>query len=312
MMRAPGSVATAVRRSDGTIAVQQFPYRSLIEKYPWLKTPILRGAVGLVDMMYIGIKTLNYSAEVAMEEVEAKKEPSNGDGTPLPKTEQSQWALIGSLVLALGMGVLIFFATPLYLTTTLFDLSQQAMVFNLVTGLIRITLFLAYLGAISMMRDIKRLFQYHGAEHKAVFAFELNADLVPTSVALQSRFHPRCGTSFLLIVMFVAILSFAVLDWFVLSWIGELTLVVRLATHLPFIPIVGGLSYEVIKFSAKHAATWWGRVLVAPGLWLQRITTSEPDHSQIEVAIVALKSALGMSPAPAEAPQTSHTTAASV
>lgn len=154
-------------------------------------------------------------------------------------------------------------------------------------------MFLVYLLSISLLKDIKRLFQYHGAEHKSVFAFELNVPLQPPSVAKLSRFHPRCGTSFLLIVMFVAVLSFAVLDALLISWLGELTLIVRLATHLPFLPVVAGLSYEIIRFSAKHAATWWGRILVAPGLWLQSVTTREPDASQIEVAIVALRCALG-------------------
>jgi uncharacterized protein YqhQ len=143
------------------------------------------------------------------------------------------------------------------------------------------------------MKDIQQLFRYHGAEHKSVFAYELKGILVPGSVTKYSRFHPRCGTSFLLIVAFVAILSFSLLDAFMLIFLARITLPIRLLTHLPFIPIVGGLAYEIIKFSAKHGTTWWGKTLIAPGLWLQHITTKEPTEPQIEVALVALKCALG-------------------
>jgi uncharacterized protein YqhQ len=150
------------------------------------------------------------------------------------------------------------------------------------------------MGGISLMKDIQRLFRYHGAEHKSVFAYELKGMLIPRSVINYSRFHPRCGTSFLLIVAFVAILSFSLLDAFMLTFIAKITLPIRFLTHLPFIPIVGGLAYEIIKFSAKHGTTWWGRILIAPGLWLQHITTKEPTELQIEVALVALKCALGL------------------
>jgi uncharacterized protein YqhQ len=201
---------------------------------------------------------------------------------------------MATLVFALALGIGIFFVTPLFLASFLFDVEQTALAFNLVAGAIRISILVGYLGAISLMPDIKRLFQYHGAEHKAVFAFELNDELSPAIVKKHTRFHPRCGTSFLLIVMFVAIVSFAILDSFLIKWFGEMTLLLRLGTHLPFIPVVGGIAYEFIKFSAKHSATWWGRIVVAPGLWLQKITTKEPDESQLEVALVALRCAMGL------------------
>jgi uncharacterized protein YqhQ len=175
-----------------------------------------------------------------------------------------------------------------------FRLDQNAFAFNLIAGGVRIGILLAYLTLISMLKDIHRLFQYHGGEHKAVFAFELNDNLIPATVQRRSRFHPRCGTSFLLIVMFVAIILFAFLDLAVKQIAGTITLPLRLITHLPFIPVVGGISYEIIKFSAKHSVTWWGKTLIAPGLWLQRITTKEPDDKQVEVAIVALRCALGL------------------
>ena len=295
MMRAPGSVATAVRRMNGEIVVAHERYSSLNERWKLQKVPIVRGAIGLIDMMYLGIKTLNWSAEMAMLDAEALEVKSNGkagdNGQPKSK---SKAALVLTLIVALTIGVGIFFVTPLFLTTRLFQLEQTALAFNLVSGAIRISILLLYLGAISMMKDIRRLFQYHGAEHKAVFTFELNDELISSVAQQHTRFHPRCGTSFLLIVMFVAIISFALLDWLLIGWFGQMTLLLRLATHLPFIPVVGGVAYEFIKFSAKHSATWWGRIIVAPGLWLQKITTKEPNEGQLDVALVALKCALGL------------------
>ena len=291
MMRAPGSVATAVRRANGDIVVKQESYRSVVEKYKILKLPVLRGAVGLVDMMYLGIKTLNYSAEIAMLDLETEESRKNGK----PKKKgQSSWALAGTLVLALALGIGIFFVLPIVVTTNVFQFEQNALAFNLTAGVIRIAILLGYLSVIALSKEIQRLFQFHGAEHKTVFAFELSDRLDPQIVLGRSRFHPRCGTSFLLIVMFVAILAFSLLDAVMIRLVGNLTMVTRLLTHLPFIPVVGGISYEVIKFSAQHTTTWWGKLLIAPGLWLQRITTREPDQSQTEVAIVALKCALGL------------------
>lgn len=295
MMRAPGSVATAVRRSGGEIVVKKDHYASLNEKYGLRKIPIVRGAVGLIDMMYLGIRTLNWSAEIAMVDAEEAEGKTQGKSRKNRKPGgQSNLALIGTLVFALALGIGIFFVTPLFLASILFDVEQTAVTFNLVAGAIRIAILLGYLSLISLMRDIKRLFQYHGAEHKAVFTFELNDELSPSVAQTHTRFHPRCGTSFLLIVMFVAIVSFAILDSFLIQWFGEMTFLLRLVTHLPFIPVVGGIAYEFIKFSAKHSATWWGSVIVAPGLWLQKITTKEPDESQLEVALVALRCALGI------------------
>ncbi len=297
MMRAPGSVATAVRRANGQIVVQHQEYKSVTEKYKWLNVPILRGAVGLIDMMYLGIKTLNFSAEIAMLDVETEKIKKNGKASEnnsenRTKT-QSKLALVATLVFALALGISVFFVVPLYLTTKVFAIEQTAMMFNLVAGAIRITILLLYMAGISLMKDIQQLFRYHGTEHKSVFAYELKGLLVQESVIKYSRFHPRCGTSFLLIVAFVAILSFSLLDAFLLIFIGKITLSIRLLTHLPFIPVVGGLAYEIIRFSAKHGTTWWGKTLIAPGLWLQHITTKEPTEPQIEVALVALKCALG-------------------
>ncbi len=294
MMRAPGSVATAVRRANGKIIVQQLKYQSVTEKYKWLAKPILRGAVGLIDMMYLGIKTLNFSAEIAMLDEKEKESKTNGKEKKNDKPKaQSNFALAITLIFALALSVGIFFILPLYLTTKVFEIEQTAALFNIVAGIIRIAILLCYMIAISFMKDIKQLFRYHGAEHKSVFAYELKAVLEPETVKTYSRFHPRCGTSFLLIVAFVAIFSFSILDSILIYFLGSISLPIRLLTHLPFIPVVGGISYEIIKLSAKHSNSLWGKILIAPGLFFQKITTKEPDLLQIEVALIALKCALG-------------------
>ena len=294
MMRAPGRIATAVRRSNGDIVVKKREYRSLAERSKIFKLPILRGAVGLIEMMFIGIETLNFSTEVAMHDIELKNR-SNGNGTPVKKKKsESTVRLVVTVLLALLLGVAVFFITPLFITTKLFNIEQKAFSFNLTAGAIRLGILLVYLIAISLLKDVKRLFQYHGAEHKAVFTFESQGDLTIDSAKGYTRFHPRCGTSFILIVMLVSIFLFSVIDSVLLLWLGKISLPLRLLTHLPLIPFVGGVSYEFIRWSAKRSTTALGKFLVAPGLWLQRITTNEPDPSQIEVALVALTCALGV------------------
>lgn len=293
MMRAKGMIATAVRRANGEIVVKKMPFTSVMEKYPSLNKPIIRGAVGLVEMMYIGISTLNYSAEIAMQD-EAVKDRADGD--TIKKNEevkgQSKLALTATLIFSLALGVGLFFFLPLFAATQFFDVSQKPLQFNLVSGAIRISILLGYLYSISKMKDVHRLFQYHGAEHKAVFAFEQNAPLTVQSAITYTRFHPRCGTSFVLQVMLIAILLFSIMDTMLLQFIHEITLPIRLATHIPFIPVLGGISYEFLKFSAKHSNSAMGKIFVAPGLWLQKITTEEPDESMMEVSLAAIKAAL--------------------
>jgi uncharacterized protein YqhQ len=288
MMRAPGMVATAVRRADGAIVIRKEPHRSLVDRFPLLKLPVLRGAIGLVEMLVIGVRTLNFSAEVAMQS------PREGTGNSGRETSlKEKLALGATLLVAFIAGAALFFATPLVVATFLFSVDQDPLGFNLVAGAIRIAIFLSYLLVISRMKEIGRLFMYHGAEHKAVFAFEKGLDLTVEESAEQSRFHPRCGTSFLLVVMLVAIALFALLDVILIGLFGEITLPTRLIAHLPLIPVVGGVSYEFIKLSAKKSQTAVGRLIVAPGLWLQRITTNEPDSDQLQIALTALRAALG-------------------
>ncbi|HLB01142.1 MAG TPA: DUF1385 domain-containing protein [Bacteroidota bacterium] len=296
MMRAPGRIATAVRRAGGEIVVKWKNYTSLSEKHGFFKLPIVRGAVGLVEMMFIGIETLNFSAEVAMHDIEQKEKPPGNGAPPKPVKKKSNWKIALTVVFSLTVGIAIFFLTPLVVATQFFTVDQDAFAFNLVAGVIRIALLLAYLSAISLMKDVKRLFRYHGAEHKAVFTFESGGELTPGSAMGYTRFHPRCGTSFILIVMVSSILLFAILDSFLIGVLGTITLPVRLVTHIPFIPLVGGVAYEFIRWSARRSTTPLGKALVAPGLWLQRITTREPEDGMLEVAIVALTCALGAAP----------------
>lgn len=298
MMRAPGMIATAVRRGDGTILLRKEPYRPLSERSRFFKFPVLRGAAGLVEMLIVGLRMLNYSAEIALRDVPStedtdRRRPPWRSGKR-EAGENFRLALV--LGLALASGVAIFFVGPLVATTALFHVEQDPAAFNAIAGALRLLIFLAYLFLISTMKDVRRLFQYHGAEHKVIFAFESGVDLDIQAAARQRRFHPRCGTSFLLVVMLIALLLFGLLDTLLIVLFGPLTLTIRLATHLPLVPVLAGVSYECIKFSAHRSETAFGRLIVAPGLWLQKITTKEPDEKQLEVALEALRCALGGEP----------------
>jgi uncharacterized protein YqhQ len=285
MMRAPGMVATAVRRPDGTIVVQKAPFVSFAEKNRFFQLMILRGAVGLIEMLTIGIRTLNFSAEAALD-VQPNDKPKKG-------SSKEGMRLGLTVAFALVAGGALFFVIPLIVTSSIPGVEQNPLVFNLIAGGIRVFLLLSYLWLISLLKDVQRLFAYHGAEHKAVFAFETGEELSVRAAMRQSRFHPRCGTSFILIVMVSSIVLFALLDALLIRWLGALNVVIRISTHLPLLPLVGGLSYEIIRASARNSATPLGRMIVAPGLWMQNITTKEPDEGQMEVALAALRAALG-------------------
>jgi uncharacterized protein YqhQ len=297
MMRSPVRVATAVRRNDGSVTIRKEENIPFTVRNPSWNIPIIRGTIALVEMMSIGIRTLNFSADMAMEdaeEAERKKAEAKGK-TYKPKRKSGGGSVLASaltLLIAFGIALILFFITPLYAATALFDVEQHALGFNLVAGGIRVAILLGYLYVISRLKDVDRLFQYHGAEHKAVFTFERGLDLTVENARNQSRFHPRCGTSFVLQVALIAIICFAILDWLLILALGELTLFIRLITHIPLIPLVAGVSYEGLKLTARYRNSVAGRAFVAPGFWLQRITTREPDDSQIEVALAALRAAL--------------------
>lgn len=285
MMRSPKRVVTAVRRKSGQIVVKNQPYVALSKRYRLLNIPVLRGVISFFEMLIIGLKTLNYSAEVAMADLEEehKREES---------TSRHGGVLVVSLVVGLGLGLAIFFFTPLLLAGML-QIHKGALGFNLVAGAIRILLFLIYVWAISLFRELRRLFEYHGAEHKSIFAYEMGQELTADKVRSFSTKHPRCGTSFLLIVALLAILIFALADTIFALKTGHLpSLAQRLLIHFLLLPLVAGTSYELLKLSGRARRHRLARVLMAPGLWLQKITTREPDDDQLAVALVALKEAL--------------------
>jgi len=288
MMRSPERIVTAVRRKSGQIVVKNDPYVGLAKRYRSLNVPVLRGVINFFEMLIIGVKTLNYSAEVAMsdleEEDDKKKEKSSS---------RHSGFLILSLILGLGLGLAIFFFVPLFLTS-LMKVHKGALGFNLVAGGIRIVLFLGYVWFISQFGELRRLFEYHGAEHKSIFAYEENQELTPESVKQFSTRHPRCGTSFLLIVALMAILIFALADTLFAVQTGHLPgLGQRLLLHFLLLPLVAGTSYELLKLSGRARKHRLAQILMAPGLWIQKITTKEPDDEQLAVALVALKEALG-------------------
>ncbi|MDK9719150.1 MAG: DUF1385 domain-containing protein [Trichlorobacter sp.] len=279
MMRAPRAMAIAVRRPSGEIVVKREQMPPLSERYPIVKLPILRGAVALFTSLILGIKALNFSANEALEE----EVDENGESK---KEELTSWALAGTMAVAFGFGIALFFFLPLYLTKLLVPIiGDHNVVFNLVDGVIRVIVFLIYIWSIARMKDIQRVFQYHGAEHKTIFAFEAGAELTVERVKSFSRLHPRCGTSFLLIVMLVSIGVFSLIPK---AW----PFVYKALSRVVLLPLIAGISYEFLKWSAKNDQNPLVKLVITPGLALQRLTTREPDDDQIEVAIRSVKEAL--------------------
>ena len=283
MMRVPGAYATAVRKPDGTIETKRHEFTSVTEKAPLLKRPIFRGVVSLFESLKIGLRTLQFSADVAIQAEEEAQGKAH--------KEENKFVSGLTMVFALLLGFALFGFLPLYITTELLSIEKKAFAFNIIAGMWRIGFFLVYLWLISLMKDIQRLFQYHGAEHKIVFTFESGKDLTAENSRSFQTFHPRCGTSFIFIVLIASILMFAMIDTVIIAIMGNITLPMRLFFHLLMLPLVSGVGYEFLKLTAKYQRSWWGRSLSAPGLWLQRITTKPPSDEQLEVAIVALKTA---------------------
>jgi len=280
MMRVPGAYATAVRDPKGNIQIDRHEFKSIAEYYPLIRLPIIRGLFSLFEALKIGYSTLQWSADI----IEPKEETNKG-----PNKFIDVLVILFSLLLALGL----FFIAPIGLTSWLFDKDQDAFIFNIISGVFRISFFIIYLVLISLMKDVRRLFQYHGAEHKTVYNFEAGTQLNVSNAQQFPTQHPRCGTSFLFIIMIVAILSFAILDSTIMLYIDEMKIWMRLVFHIPFLPIAGGLGYEVLKLTAKYRNNIFFLALSKPGLWLQNITTRQPDDDQVEVALKALEAAFG-------------------
>lgn len=275
MMRGLTGYSIAVRQPDGGVAIRKDKLTSITAKYPFLKIPVLRGSVVLIQSLILGIQALNYSASVSS---------AGEDGEP----DMSNWAIVGSMAMAMVMGVGLFILAPLGLTNLLRHYVWPEMsnfTYNAIDGVIRAIFFFVYVWSISLMDDIKRVFQYHGAEHKTVYTFEANEDLTVGNARGKSTLHPRCGTSFLLFVMAISILVFSLIP-------STAPFALKFGARVVLIPLIAGLAYEVIRFSARHLTNPVCRLLITPGLWLQRITTKEPDDQQLEIAMVALKEAL--------------------
>jgi len=275
MMRGPSAWSVAVRKADGDIAEVNRPIASVLLTHKWLRIPIVRGVVALGESLAIGFRALAISANYA-----AQEESKDGDGEV--QTELTKAQLAFAFAIAIGFALLLFKVSPALITNWLPIESTGA--FVLIEGLVRVTIFIAYLVGIGFLPDLKRVFQYHAAEHKAINAYEAGDPLEPEVVARHSLLHVRCGTAFLLYVMVIGIFVFAFFgqpDWHVL-----------IASRILALPLIAGIAYEIIRFAGKHPKHPILGPLLQPGLWLQRLTTREPTLDQIEVSIRALKEVL--------------------
>jgi uncharacterized protein YqhQ len=281
MMRSPSSWAVAVRKPDGAIAQVVNEIASPMAKRRIWRLPIVRGVIALGESLAIGFRALAISANYA-----AQEEGEDGE----VKTELSRGQLIFAFAIAIGFAVMLFKVTPALITNWL--PIETTGWFVIVEGAIRVTLFVAYLGLISLLPDLRRVFQYHAAEHKAINAYEAGDDLTPERVQGHSQIHVRCGTAFLLWVMVIAIFVFAFFGRPAWYWL--------IATRILLLPLIAGIAYELIRFAGKHTGNRVLMTLLAPGLWLQRLTTREPTLDQLEVSIRALREVLALEAATAE------------
>ena len=262
LIRSKKHMVVCVRQPDDEVLTKTVKIESLTEKYRPLKLPFLRGIVALFETLYLGIKSLYFSANATLEE-EEKLNPKE---------------IAFAFILALALSILLFSVTPYFLTTFL---NLRGAVFNVVEGIVRLGILLLYLTSISLVGEFRRVFQYHGAEHTAINAYEAGVELKVAEAKKHSRFHPRCGTSFILIVTLISILLFSIMP--------NLGYFMRLAYRILLIPVIGAISYEVLKLSDRYKNSKIMKILVAPGLALQSLTTKEPDEKMIEVALQAVK-----------------------
>ncbi|EDS78049.1 modification methylase, HemK family [Clostridium botulinum C str. Eklund] len=288
MMRGSKGVATAIRKSNGDIEVDFDEIEPLTKKNKMFSLPIIRGFVTLIDSLIIGIKTLNYSASFIEEDTESDEEPSKFDKWMEDKFKGKATDIIMaiSFIVSMVLSIFIFFIIPTFAANGFKRLNvNNTIILNILEGIIRVGIFLAYIFLISKMDDIKRVFEYHGAEHKTIFCYEGKEELIPENAKKQGRLHPRCGTNFLFLVMIVSIILFSFTGW---NSIWQ-----RIFYRIILLPVVSGVTYEIIKWMGnnKNKCT---KILSYPGLMLQKLTTREPDLEQLEVAIVSLKVAEGI------------------
>ena len=278
-MRGPEKQAIVVRKQDGQLDVKEEPVSSIRQRYPILGWPLIRGTVVFLESMIKGVKAITYSANFLPEE---EQEPDKLD-LWLEKRfgDKGDKVIIGiSVALGIALAVGLFFMLPTILTGLVADIIPSRLLRNVIEGALRIVIFLAYICLTARVKEIKRIWMYHGAEHKTIFCYEKGLPLTVENCRAQPRLHPRCGTSFLFLVMIVSILVFAVVSWSNV-WI-------RMALRIVLLPVVVGISYELIKYAGRHD-NLLTTVLSAPGKALQLVTTAEPDDSMLEVAIEAMK-----------------------
>lgn len=275
MMRSPQYLAMAVRTPDHRIVIRKKPFRSIVRRFRWLNIPVVRGGVHLVESMTLGIDALMFSAD------QAASEERVAGGKMSVREKVMTWGTVAlSFVLSLGL----FFYLPILLTDVIVGKESGSVAWNAVDGLVRVVMFVAYLWIISRLKDMSRVFEYHGAEHMSIHAFENGRTLDAAGARDFTTLHPRCGTSFLFFVMLISIVVF--------SFLGRPQTVPDRLERLAFIPLIGGLAYEAIKLSGKYCRLWILRPFILPGLWLQRITTKRPDDDQLTVAMAALRAVL--------------------
>jgi uncharacterized protein YqhQ len=284
MMRSPHAWAIACRKHSGAVSIHSEPLDRLSEKHKWMAWPVIRGVITLGHAMTLGFRALKYSANVALEELQ----PVDRARPEKKKLEISGWVAAINIVFSLGFFIFMYKYLPLLAATELKKVDPALggqIVFNLVDGAIRLALFLFFIWATSLWPDIRRVYEYHGAEHKTVFAFENGDRLETAAVQKYSTYHPRCGTSFLMTVMIISIMVYMLFP--------VTTFWARFALRIALLPVITGVSYEIIRFAAKHRGSLFA-LMTAPGLWLQRITTQPPSDAQAECAILALDQAMAL------------------
>ena len=280
MMRSPHAWGIAVRKPSGEITTHTEPLERLSEKHKWMGWPVVRGVITLGHAMTLGFRALKFSANAALAEA---PQPLEGK-----KIEFSGWLAAVNVAISVGFFIFMYKFLPLVAATELKKVSPvfgEQVIFNVVDGAIRIALFLLFIWGTSLWKDIRRVYEYHGAEHKTVFAFESGDPISIPHAQKYSTFHPRCGTSFLMTVMLISIVFYTAVPVY--------TFWARFAIRIALLPLIAGVSYEIIRFAAKHRGSLFALV-TAPGLWLQRITTQPPADDQVECAIVALKEAMAL------------------
>jgi uncharacterized protein YqhQ len=288
MMRSPHAWGIAVRKPSGEIVIHSEPLERPSERHKWMGWPVVRGVMTLGHAMTLGFRALKFSANAALEEL-TTGDPANSDAANKnqgKKFEITGWMAGLNMAFSIAFFIFMYKYLPLLATTELKKVNPvfgQQFVFNLVDGLIRITMFLLFVWGVSLWKDIRRVYEYHGAEHKTVFAFENGDPLETAAVQKYSTYHPRCGTSFLMTVMIISMLVYMA--------IPVHTFWSRFAIRIALLPVIAGVSYEIIRFAARHRGSLFA-LMTSPGLWLQRITTQPPDDREVECAILALDEAM--------------------